>query len=126
MILKVGLAMMLLSLVFAGGVVAFVGLRGEPRTDQTLPVEPQAIETKVEERKSDPVKKKRETDEPDKEELRPEPRPEPQAEPRPGPRRPEAVPTAADWQQPTQGELASAKGPRYFAPEPDEGMTLTV
>ena len=134
--------MVLLSLVLAGGVAAFVGLRGDTRSDQTLPMEPRATGKPAEEKREyNPGKKLEIDDKPSEEEprqeeprqekpqpeSRSEPRPQPRSEPRSEPRRPEALQTSvADWPRPTQDELDSARAPRYFAPEPDEGMTLTV
>jgi sortase A len=119
MLLKVGLAMILVSITLAVGVaVAVVGFRGE-KTSETAAVssvEPQADETAAE-REIDPGEKLEIDDGSGKDEPREKPRPKPTTPP------PEPIP---DWPQPTDEERAVADEPRYFVPDPSAGMTLTI
>jgi sortase A len=115
MLLKVGVAMMLVSLVLATGVVAVVALRSENPETTPISSESRAAEEAVEEEKQqrefDPGQKLEIDDEPGTESA------------------PEAAPEAApvpDWPQPTPEEVASASAPRYYQPTPDTNMTLTI
>jgi sortase A len=138
MLLKVGMAMMLVSLVLATGAAAVVLLvRDEdPQTAAVSAGSRAASEETVEEKKRefDPgqkleideveideeVAKKPAPREPASEES---PSAEPASEPNSG------VPPAApipDWPQPTAEEVASASAPRYYQPTPDTNMTLTI
>jgi sortase A len=134
MLLKVGLALMLLSLVLAAGVAAAVGLRsGPPETQTVSSVEPRASEKKVEEKKFDPGKKLEIDDEPGRSDDQPveEPAPKPRSEgPRPesGPRADPTPPPAPipGWPRPTNDEVAASEEPRYFVPEPGAQLSLTV
>ncbi len=120
MLLKVGMAMMLVSLVLAAGVAAVVGLRGEdPETAAVPAVSQAAVEKTAEEkqqRKFNPGQKLEIDDGPTKESA-PEPR-QKSTSPAPTP-----VP---DWPQPTAEQVASADAPRYYEPTSDADMTLTV
>ncbi len=126
MLLKVGAAMMLLSLALAAGVAATVGLRGEePSETATLSSEPSVAETTTEEkRKPNPGQKtNRVVRKESTREAASEPRSEPRPEPRSGPM---PTPDADEWPRPTAEELAVADGPRYYEPTSDAAMTLTV
>jgi sortase A len=111
MLLKVGVAMMLVSLVLATGVVAVVALRSENPETTPISSESRAAEEAVEEEKQ-----QREFDPGQKLEIDDEPGTESAPEPAPVP----------DWPQPTPEEVASASAPRYYQPTPDTNMTLTI
>ncbi len=149
MLLKVGLTMMLVSLVLATGVAAVVGLRGEsPETTTISPESRAAVEEKAEEekqyRKFDPGQKLQIDDGPAKEPTskkptskepvpkRPAPqepvskKPAPREEaPKPSPTPPAPAPVP-DWPQPVAEEVASANAPRYYEPTSAADMTLTI
>jgi sortase A len=116
MLLKVGVAMMLVSLVLATGVVAVVALRSENPETTPISSESRAAEEAVEEEKQqrefDPGQKLEIDDEPVEEQAPEEPAPE-------------AAPVP-DWPQPTPEEIASASAPRYYQQTPDTNMTLTI
>ena len=127
MLLKLGAAMMLVSLVFAAGVATVVGLQREDPETASLPAEPRsAVEKTAEEgRAFDPGERLEIEDEPAE---KPEPAPAPREAPRPEP--PPAAPLAAppvpDWPEPTPDQVASASAPRYYQPPSDADMTLTI
>jgi len=154
MFLKVGTAMLLVSLVLAAGVAATVGLR----TETASSTEPRAVADKakqvenaeqvIRERGFDPGQKleiddesdraetsKAEADEVDFEEAvessranEPERKPTPRAARNPVNRsepRPSSE-SVPDWPEPTDDELASTKEPRYYNPPSDADMTLTI
>jgi sortase A len=147
MLLKVGVALMVLSLVLATGVAAVVGLRGEaPETSEIAAESRAAVEKKAQEeekqqRKFDPGQKLEIDDEPveepapeephfekptpEKPAFTKEPTPEPRRNPTPAAPLPEPVPVP-DWPEPTPEQVASASAPRYYQPTPDTNMTLTV
>src|SRR5215212_4284180 len=133
MLLKVGAIMMLLSLGLSA--VIFVSLRDDDGADQTLPVEPRAVEKTVEgKRKYDPGQKLEMDEEPAEEEppRQEPPRQEPprQEPPRQEPPQPKAQPVlpvaGTDWPRPTREELDLVEEPRHFAPDPGAEMFLTV
>ena len=142
MLLKVGLALMVVSLVLAAGVAAVVGLRGEdPETAAIASQSRAAVEKKAQEeeqRKFDPGQKLEIDDEPVEKPAPEEPVSAGSAPEEPVSRKPahqEAVPKAPptppaapvpDWPQPTAEEVASANAPRYYQPAPDTNMTLTI
>ena len=147
MLLKVGLTMMLVSLVLATGVAAVVGLRGEsPETTTISPESRAAVEKKAEEEKQqrefDPGQKLEIDDGPAKEPTSKKPtskepvpkRPAPQEpvskKPAPREKAPKLPPTppapVPDWPQPAAEQVASANAPRYYEPTSDADMTLTV
>jgi sortase A len=150
MLLKVGVALMVISLVLAIGVAAVVGLRGEaPETSEIAAqsravVEKNAQEEEKQQRKFDPGQKLEIDDEPVEEPESKEPAPEEPVSTGSAPEEPvsrkpaheeEAAPKAAptppaapvpDWPQPTAEEVASASAPRYYQPTPDTNMTLTI
>jgi sortase A len=121
MLLKVGAAMMLFTLVLAAGVATVVSFQGEEAPSTTAlssTEEPQAAGTPAEEeREFEPGEKLKIDDEPGKE---PAPGKGPAPKSRPDPA------TVANWPRPTNNEVASAAVARYFNPQPDEGMSLTV
>ena len=125
MLLKVGAAMMLFSLLLAAGVAAAISFRGEEAPSTTAlssTEEPKAVGAPAEEeREFEPGEKLEIDDEPGKE-VAPEPAPGkgPAPKSRPDPA------TVANWPRPTNNEVASANTPRYFNPQPDAGMSLTV
>ncbi len=137
MLLRVGLAMMLVSLMLAAGVAATVVLRSEPSETETVSsVEPQAAEKKAPGRKFDTGEKLEIDDKPAKESRPEEPRP---AEPQPRKLQPEErrqkfaprtdlapLLAATEWPQPTNDEVAAADGTRYFDPDPGAELALTV
>ncbi len=111
--MKVGVALMLVSLTLAAGVVAVFALqKDEPETTPTSSESRAAVEKNAQEekqqRKFDPGQKLEIEDGPAKEESPPEPAPVP------------------DWPEPTPQEVASASAPRYYQPTPDTNMTLTI
>lgn len=153
MLLKVGLAAITVSLVLAAGVAAAVGLRGET-ADTALPNEPEAaVDSPAQEREFD-LGQRLEIDDDEVDEdggsverddlnvedagpgqpvqsvseplpnqgpgqaLSPAPRSRAQSAPTPEP-----VP---DWPEPTSKQVYSAQEPRYYQPQPDTDMTLTV
>ena len=112
MLLKVGVAMMLVSLVLATGVVAVVALRSEnpetaPISSESQAAVEEAAEEDEQQREFDPGKKLEIDDEPGTDSA------------------PEAAPVP-DWPQPTPEEVASASAPRYYQPTPNTNMTLTI
>ena len=118
MLLKVGVAMMLVSVAVSAAVAVAVGLSGllgeDKSAQQDAPLEPLAAEVEVGEKKDgfDPGKKL-EIDEPE------QPREEPaKADPLP------IVPE--DWPEPSSEEVAAAETPRYYPPRRDSTLTLTV
>ncbi len=137
MLLRVGLAMMLVSLMLAAGVAAAVALRSEPpETEPVSSVEPRAAEKKAKERTFDPGEKLEIEDELARESQSEGPQPkEPQPkDSRPKERRQKAAPrtdlapllAATEWPQPTSDEVAAAGEPRYFDPDPGAELALTV
>src|SRR5918998_489450 len=136
MLLRVGLAMMLLSLMLAAGVAAAVALRSEPPETETVSsVEPRAVEKNAEERKFDPGDKLEIDDKPGKEPQPEEPRSEGPRPEEPKERRQKSAPRTDDltpllaatrWPRPTSEEVAAADGPRYYDPDPGAELALTV
>jgi sortase A len=124
MLLKVGAAMMLISLVLAVGVAAVVGLGGESPETAAVPTASQAAvektveKEKKEQREFDPGQKLEINDESAKESA-PESRRKVTAQVPP-------VPEVPDWPQPTAEQVASANAPRYYEPTSGAEMTLTV
>ena len=140
MLLKVGMALMVISLVLAAGAAAVVGLKGEaPETSEIAAQSRAAVEKKAQEeekqqRKFDPGQKLEIDDEPVEEPAPEEPAPEEPVSRKPA-HEEEAAPKAAptppaapvpDWPQPTPEEVASASAPRYYQPTPNTNMTLTI
>ncbi len=124
MLLKVGVAMMLVSLVLAAGVAAVVGLGGENPETAAVPTASQAAVEKTgekEQREFDPGQKLEINDEPAKESATESQR-KATAQ---APSVPE-VPEVPDWPQPTAEQVASANAPRYYEPTSGAEMTLTV
>src|ERR687897_1522225 len=124
MLLKVGLAVMLVSLTLAAGVIAVVALQNEDPDSASIPIGSRAAveeteEEEKEQREFDPGQKLEIDDEPST-----EPAPEPERKSTP-PAAPPARPVP-DWPQPTSEEVASASAPRYYQPTPDTNMTLTI
>jgi sortase A len=140
MLLKMGVVMMLLSLMLAAGVAAIAAFRNEAPETATAVARSAPEKPAVEERKFDPGQKLEINDNSDKrppsEKLsskEPSPKepsskkpvskesasesssaPAPQAEPVP------------DWPQPTSTDIASANAPRYYQRTSDMDMTLTI
>ncbi|MCA1718786.1 MAG: class E sortase [Actinobacteria bacterium] len=143
-LLKVGVVTMLVSLMFAAGVGAVVGLRGENAETAALSAKSQAAAEKSaeeEKRDFDPGEKLDIDDEPDeepapKESAREEPLPrepasksparEPRSESRSGSRSEPSSSSVPDWPEPTADQVASADAPRYYQPPSDADMTLTI
>ena len=137
MLLRVGLAMMLVSLMLAAGVAAAVVLRSEPSETETVSsLEPRAAEKKAQEGKFDPGEKLEIDDKPAEESRPEEPRsaePQPR-ELQPEERRQKSAPrrdlapllAATEWPEPTNDEVAAADGTRYFDPDPGAELALTV
>ncbi len=126
MLLRVGLAMMLLSLIFTAGVAAAVALRSEPPETETVSsVEPRAVEKKAEERKFDPGEKLEIDDKPGKE---PQPEEPKERRQKSAPRTDDLAPLLAATRRPrpTSEEVAAADGPRYYDPDPGAELSLTV
>jgi sortase A len=122
MLLRVGVIMVLSSLVLAAGVAAVVLLRGESPTTALSPAEQQAVETPEKKREFDPGKKLEIEDEPRQEKAKPAPQERPKSK-----SRPEPYSAAVDnWPRPTNEEVASADVPRYFGWDSGAVMTLTV
>ena len=130
MLLRMGVAMMLVSLVLAAGVVAAVTLQSDvPETaaiptDSQAAVEEAAVEEKKQQRKFNPGQKL-EIDDESSTESPSEPSTESPFEP--GRKStPQAAPPVPDWPEPTPEEVVSASAPRYYQPTPDTNMTLTI
>jgi len=124
MLLKVGVAMMLVSLTLAAGVIAVVALQNEDPETAAIPTGSRAAveeteEEEKEQREFDPGQKLEIDDEPSTESA-----PEPERKSTPPAALP--APPVPDWPQPTSEELASASAPRYYQPTPDTNMTLTI
>lgn len=116
MLLRVGVAMMLAAIALAAVVAVVVSLPdpGEEIASQAASVQPAENEATAQEQKSayDPGKKL-EIDEKPKEEP-PSPKPQPLPVP------------SDDWPEPSGEETAAAEAPRYYQPQRDSTMTLTV
>jgi sortase A len=152
LLLKVGVASMLLALALAAATAAVVNLPGdeEPAGPPVASAEPQAAETPAEETEPDtdvkpeaageprgrePQKDAGTPAEPEERDLprlsspQVEPKPReagPYEEPREQPQR-EALPVPPEDRTPlTPEEVAAADGPRYYPPQPDAELTLTV
>ncbi len=143
-LLKVGVVTMLVSLVFAAGVGAVVGLRGENAETAALSAKSQAAAEKSaeeEKRDFDSGEKLDIDDEPDeepasKESARDEPPPRepaskspaqaPRSESRSGSRSEPSSPSVPDWPEPTADQVASANAPRYYEPASAADMALTI
>jgi sortase A len=133
MLLKVGVTMMVVSLVLAAGVAAAVVLLREENT-QTSPVPAgsrAASEKSVQEKEFDPGQKLEIDDEPAAEgsapkEAPPEERASKSPASRPESESPLAPVPVLDWPEPTAEEVATANAPRYYQPTPESDMTLTV
>jgi sortase A len=119
MLLKVGLSMMLVSLVLAAGVGTVVLLRGETPTTVLSSAEPQT-ETPVEKKREFNPGKKLEIDD-----AGSASKPSPQESPKPRAKSASSSPVG-NWPRPTNGELAAAEEPRSFGWDPGAVMTLTV
>src|SRR5918995_1646839 len=115
MLLRIGVAMMLVSVALAAVITVAVGhsgrLGGEEITAEEASLEPLAAEVEAQE-------KNREFDPGQKLEIDDEPREEPKVEPLP------IVPE--DWPQPSGEEIAATQAPRYYPPRRDSALTLTV
>ncbi len=149
MLLKVGVATMLFSLVLAAGVAAVVGLRGENAETAALSAKSQAATEKAAEEKKrefDPGEKLEIDDEPveepasngsapkepapkesaAKESASRNPAREPRSESRPESRSEPSSASVPDWPEPTPDQVAAAGAPRYYQPPSDADMTLTI
>ena len=120
MLLKVGAAMMLVSVALAAMVALALGLPAllggeESALQEDASPEPLAVEAKEEKATFDPGQRL----EIDEREPREEPRRE---EPKAAP--PPLVPQ--DWPEPSGEEVAAANTPRYYPPRRDSALTLTV
>ncbi len=104
MLLKVGVGMMSIAVVLAIGVAVVMGMRGDAPGRTALSAEPP---------ETTPVTALGE--EPEAEDPRPKPGPEP--EPRV---------TEEGWQLPDEGEAQAASEPRYYDPNSNTPMTLTI
>jgi len=105
LLLKVGVGMMSLAVVLAIGVAVVISMQGETSGRQALSAEPPpetTVETAL-------------VEEPEAEE--PEARPEPEPSPRE---------TEEGWQLPDEGEAQAAGEPRYYDPNSNAAMTLSV
>ena len=115
MLLRIGVAMMLVSVALAAVITVAVGhsgrLGGEEITAEEASLEPLAAEVEAQE-------KNREFDPGQKLEIVDEPREEPEVEPLP------IVPE--DWPQPSGEEIVATQAPRYYPPRRDSALTLTV
>jgi sortase A len=130
MLLKAGVVMMTLALVFAA-VVAVVAFLDEPmkRTIATKPAAEPSVEPLV--RSYLPPRQQAE-------EVEPQPEPEPQREPepqqaeseartKPEPQREPVLPVAGDdWPAPTAEQIAEANGVRHYDLPPGAIMGLTI
>jgi sortase A len=129
MLLKVGVAMMLVSLVLATGVAAAVVLlRGEdPETAAVSAGSRAALEKRAQEKKAafDPGQKLEIDEGAAKKPVPREPASEEAPSEQPASEPPPAAPIP-DWPQPTAEEVASANSPRYYQPTPDTNMTLSI
>jgi sortase A len=142
-LLKVGVITMLVSLVFAAGVGAVVGLRGENTETAALSAKSQAAtEKSAEEEKRDfdpgekldiddepdeePASKESAREEPPRESVSKSPAREPRSDSRSGSRSEPSSYSVPDWPEPTGAEVASANAPRYYQPPSDADMTLTI
>jgi sortase A len=118
MLLRVGVAMMIVSVAAAVVVAVVVALSGPTQEEQTASqaasVEPVSSETtEGEKRKFDPGEKLEIDDEPPEE--------------RPKQREAETLPVAPDaWPAPSGQEVAAAREPRYYPQRLDGVLTLTV
>ena len=113
MLLKVGTAMMIAAVALATVVALALGLSGLLGGEETAPEdaspEPLAAEAEEEERAAFDPGEKLEIDREPKEEKR------------------EPLPVAAeDWPEPSGEEVAAVEAPRYYPPQRDSTMTLTV
>ena len=113
MLLKVGTAMMIAAVALAAVVALALGLSGLLGGEETAPEdaspEPLAAEAEEEERAAFDPGEKLEIDREPKEEKR------------------EPLPVAAeDWPEPSGEEVAAVEAPRYYPPQRDSTMTLTV
>jgi sortase A len=108
MFLKVGVILMTVAVALAVGVAVVIGLRsGNPAS---APADPLAAETAT--KNFDPGEKPETND----------------GAPAPSEKRgAKTLPVfAEDWPRPSSKEIATAKGPRYYQPEQDAELTLTV
>src|SRR5919205_746843 len=117
MLLKVGLAMVLLSLALAIGVsIVVIGLRSEAsETTSPSSAKPQTAEKTPEKKEINPGEKLQIDHSSDDGSGK-------QSGPTPG----SSSDSIPDWPGPSNEELASTDGPRYFDPNPGAIMTLTV
>src|SRR5215212_8520041 len=153
MLLKVGVVMMIVALALAAGITAMVSLRaGEPTPAEPLAIETKAQENKLEKARKnkpnlgeklelddepteklqvedEPVEKREIRDRPD-EKVSQEEAPEKSPPATPPERRreiAEQLPVQAqDWPRPSRTEIAQAARPRYYPPQRDSALTLTV
>jgi len=139
MILKVGVIMMLVSLVLAAGVVAFVVLRGEDSQTSAVPAGSRvASEKNAQENEFDPGQRleiqenefdpgqRLEIDDEDSAPIGASP--EGRAPEKPASEPPSESPLAPvpDWPEPTAKQVAAANAPRYYQPTSGADMTLTI
>ena len=118
MLLRVGLIAMGAALSIAVGVALVVAFNGKVPVPENY--KEQATEVAAEEPRrtvEEPVLK-RQAPEPTREDPQPEPEPKPEPEPLPV--------VDSDWPEPSSAETADADRPRYFPPEQDSVLTLTV
>jgi sortase A len=109
LLLKVGVGMMSIAVVLAIGVAVVTGMQGDAPGRPALSAEP-------------PPETTAETalgEEPEAEDPRPKPGPEPGPEPEPRV-------TEEGWQLPDEGEAQATNEPRYYDPNSNTALTLTV
>jgi sortase A len=123
MLLRVGVAMMIVSVAAAAVVAVVVALSGPAQEEQTASqaasVEPVSSEATQQEKRAFDTGEKLEIDDEPPEETR--------AVERPKQREAETLPVAPDaWPAPSGQEVAAAQEPRYYPQRQDGVMTLTV
>lgn len=133
MLLRIGVIMMLVSLVLTTGAAAVVVLtRAEEPQTSAVPAESRAVSEKTTQKREFDLGQRLEIDdEPAAEESAPkEARPEERASEKPAseprsesPLAPVPVP---DWPEPTAEEIALANAPRYYQPTAGADMALTI
>jgi sortase A len=153
-LLRPGLILATFSILLAAGLALVVNLRTGPPAVQNTQTEPLTAETATQENDFDPGKKLEIDDGPGEDLPRGKPNPRSESMPRDekppsqggksllqerkytpseegsasGQRALESLPVSnpADWAPPTRAELRRLVQPRYFDPDPDATMTLTV
>ena len=135
--LRLGLIMVIFSVLFATGVAVVVSLHNEaPAEVDGAQAEPAAAETTPQENKFDIGQKLEIDDEPqpssDPAPPRENPAPPPEKKSAPPPeersssRGIQSLPVSGDWPHPTREELSWIRQPRYFHTDPDAVMYLTI